>query len=231
MFTGIIESLGVVTDVDVRDDGGFARITIDAGPIVADLPQGGSLAVNGVCLTAVPATADEAQQAGTDGRFTADVMGETLQRTNLGSLTAGSRVNLERCMPAGGRFDGHVVQGHVDGVGTISELVDEGGWVRFRVDIPQELAPYTAEKGSIALNGTSLTLTAVSAPGDQPAWVEVGLIPATLENTVFGKAEAGEQVNIEVDVLAKYAERLLSFQHTVDLSSTSALNTKEGLQG
>jgi riboflavin synthase len=230
MFTGIIEALGVVTDVDVRDDGGFARITIDAGPIVADLPQGGSLAVNGVCLTAVPATAAETPNAKADGRFTADVMGETLRRTNLGALTAGCRVNLERCMPAGGRFDGHVVQGHVDGVGEISELADEGGWVRFRVDIPHELAPYTAEKGSIALNGTSLTLTAVSSPGAAPAWVEVGLIPATLEHTVFGQAEIGQQVNIEVDVLAKYAERLLSFRPSADLSSSPAPNTKEGLQ-
>ncbi|WP_295691141.1 riboflavin synthase [uncultured Brevibacterium sp.] len=221
MFTGIIESLGTVTAVDVRPDGGFARITIAAGEIVADLPRGGSLAVNGVCLTAVPgAGADhdthephDSRPTGPDpsGVFSAEVIGETLARTNLGSLRAGDRVDLERCMPAGGRFDGHVVQGHVDGVGTISRFDDEGGWVRMRVDLPAELAPYTAEKGSIALDGASLTLTAVSAPGASPAWVEVGLIPATLEHTVFGSAAVGRTVNVEVDVLAKYAARLLSF--------------------
>lgn len=218
MFTGIIESLGTVTAVDVRPDGGFARITIAAGEIVADLPRGGSLAVNGVCLTAVPGTGADhdphgTRPVGTDpsGVFSAEVIGETLARTNLGSLRAGDRVDLERCMPAGGRFDGHVVQGHVDGVGTISRFDDEGGWVRMRVDLPAELAPYTAEKGSIALDGASLTLTAVSAPGASPAWVEVGLIPATLEHTVFGSAAVGRTVNVEVDVLAKYAARLLSF--------------------
>lgn len=224
MFTGIIESLGTVTAVDVRPDGGFARITIAAGEIVADLPRGGSLAVNGVCLTAVPGTGADREPHGThdphgtrpvgtdpSGVFSAEVIGETLARTNLGSLRAGDRVDLERCMPAGGRFDGHVVQGHVDGVGTISRFDDEGGWVRMRVDLPAELAPYTAEKGSIALDGASLTLTAVSAPGASPAWVEVGLIPATLEHTVFGSAAVGRTVNVEVDVLAKYAARLLSF--------------------
>lgn len=217
MFTGIIESLGTVTAVDVRPDGGFARITIAAGELVADLPRGGSLAVNGVCLTAVPcaeaspADADADRAGDAPGVFTAEVIGETLERTNLGSLQAGDRVNLERCMPAGGRFDGHVVQGHVDGVGAISRFDDAGGWVRMRVDLPAELAQYTAEKGSIALDGTSLTITAVSAPGASPAWVEVGLIPATLEHTGFGTAAVGRPVNVEVDVLAKYAARLLAF--------------------
>lgn len=220
MFTGIIESLGTVTDITVHENGSFARITVDAGDIVTDLPRGGSLAVNGVCLTAVPVdsadTVTSTDTAGTDtgtsrGSFTADVMGETLERTALGALAAGSRVNLERCMPAGGRFDGHVVQGHVDGVGTVSAFEDLGGWVRMRVDIPSDLARYTAEKGSIALNGTSLTLTAVSPADTAQPWVEVGLIPATLEHTVFGTAAVGDRVNVEVDVLAKYAERLLSF--------------------
>lgn len=230
MFTGIIESLGTVTDITVHENGSFARITVDAGDIVTDLPRGGSLAVNGVCLTAVPVGA--AKTAGSEGpgvsaagtgavtstdtgtsrgSFTADVMGETLERTALGTLAAGSRVNLERCMPAGGRFDGHVVQGHVDGVGTVSAFEDLGGWVRMRVDIPSDLARYTAEKGSIALNGTSLTLTAVSPADSAQPWVEVGLIPATLEHTVLGTTAVGDRVNVEVDVLAKYAERLLSF--------------------
>lgn len=223
MFTGIIESLGTVTGVELRADGGFALLTVEAGPLVADLPRGGSLAVNGVCLTAVPDTAPEpAGPDGTDssgvgsggtgsGTFSAEVIGETLERTTLGRLAVGDRVNLERCMPAGGRFDGHVVQGHVDGVGTISRFDDAGGWVRMRVDLPADLARYTAEKGSIALDGTSLTLTAVSEPGESPAWIEVGLIPATLEHTGFGTATVGRPVNVEVDVLAKYAERLLGF--------------------
>ncbi|WP_349826978.1 riboflavin synthase [Brevibacterium litoralis] len=236
MFTGIIEALGTVTDVTVDPGGESARITVDAGPIVHDLPRGGSLAVNGVCLTAVPvtagdgdgdapgggSTADGEDTGVTRGSFTADVMGETLRRTSLGALAPGSPVNLERCMPAGGRYDGHVVQGHVDGLGTVSEREDLDGWVRLRVDIPADLARYTAEKGSIALNGTSLTLKAVS-PVDAPtAWVEVGLIPATLDHTVFGQAAAGDPVNVEVDVLAKYAARLLAFSAQTDSTDPAA---------
>lgn len=204
MFTGIIEGLGTVESIDFTNDS--AAITIDAGPLVTDLELGGSLAVNGVCLTST-------RQPDTQrpGLFTAEVMGETLRVTGLGTLNTGDRVNLERCTPASGRFDGHVVQGHVDGRGELIDRTDRPDWSTLRIAIPAELAPLTAVKGSIALNGVSLTLTAVSEPGADTAWVEVGLIPATLTHTTFGELGIGAAVNVEVDVLAKYTARLLSF--------------------
>ncbi|MGC2939476.1 MULTISPECIES: riboflavin synthase [unclassified Brevibacterium] len=205
MFTGIIEGLGTVESIEHTNDS--AAITIDAGQLVADLDLGGSLAVNGVCLTSTRRPA-----AQRPGLFTAEVMGETLRLTGLGTLATGDRVNLERCTPASGRFDGHVVQGHVDGRGELLDRIDRPDWSTLRIGIPSELAPLTAVKGSIALNGVSLTLTAVSEPSDSSAWVEVGLIPATLTHTTFGELPVGAAVNIEVDVLAKYTARLLSFR-------------------
>lgn len=196
MFSGIIESLGTVVSVEEVPGTDTARISINAGEIIADLPLGGSLAVNGVCLTAI-------REDSSEGVFTADLMGETLARTTLNELQPGSPVNLERCVPAGGRLDGHVVQGHVDGVGQISEFADEGAWTRMRISLPAALRALCVEKGSIALNGTSLTITKVSQPGE--SWVEVGLIPATLEATTFGQARVGDRVNVETDILAKYA--------------------------
>lgn len=205
MFTGIVAGRGTVRSVDARPDGRSARLLVDAGPLVADLPHGGSLAVNGVCLTAT-----RTEQIGS-GQFLADVIGETLARTNLGALAAGDTVNLERCVPAGGRLDGHVVQGHVDGTGTVAAREDLGEWERVRVAVPAELAPFVAEKGSIAVDGVSLTITAVSEPGAAESWFEIGLIPATLAETTLGARPVGSSVNIEVDVLAKYAQRLLAF--------------------
>jgi riboflavin synthase len=208
MFTGIIEALGTVEAIEYTNDS--AAITIDAGDLVADLDLGGSLAVNGVCLTSTRRAA-----SAKPGRFTAEVMGETLRLTGLGTLDTGDRVNLERCTPASGRFDGHVVQGHVDGRGELIDRIDRPEWSTLRIAIPAELAPLTAIKGSIALNGVSLTLTGVSEPGEPSAWVEVGLIPATLAHTTFGELQVGATVNIEVDVLAKYTARLMSFR-TID---------------
>ncbi|WP_309133324.1 riboflavin synthase [Brevibacterium sp.] len=221
MFTGIIEQLGRVEAIELGPDS--AVVTIDAGDLVADLELGGSLAVNGVCLTSIRSTGGTA--AGTDantsaesadtaapGRFVAEVMGETLRLTGIGALEVGDEVNLERCTPASGRFDGHIVQGHVDGCGELLHRDDHAEWSILRIGIPHELAPYTAVKGSIALNGVSLTLTAVSAPHEARAWVEVGLIPATLTHTTFGRLAPGDPVNVEVDVLAKYTARLLSFR-------------------
>lgn len=202
MFTGIIEELGRVSAIEPIPGADAARLRIAAGAVLDGLPAGGSLAVNGVCLTAVPDTGDG---------FAADVMGETLARTSLGALSPGDPVNLERCMPAGCRFDGHVVQGHVDATGTIAAVEDLGGWTRVRIATPAELAPLIAEKGSIAVDGTSLTITAVSEPGAERAWFEVGLIPATLERTVLGLAAPGRRVNLEADVFAKYAARLAAF--------------------
>ena len=200
MFTGIIAERGTVEAV--RTTGASAVLTLSAPTVAADLPLGGSIAVDGCCLTAVE----------NDGqRFTVDVMGESLERTTIGRLAAGDTVNLERCVPAGGRLDGHVVQGHVDGVGTLLEREPLENWHRLRFAIPASLAPYTAEKGSIAVDGVSLTVTAVSPPGEAEPWFEVGLIPATLAETGLGGKALGGAVNLEVDVLAKYTARLLGF--------------------
>ncbi len=205
MFTGIIEGRGTVVRLDEHADSDSATLVLDTAPsggTVNGLALGGSLAVNGVCLTAV-------RIAGTTVEV--DVMGETLQRTTTGSLAAGATVNLERCVPAGGRLDGHVVQGHVDGVGSLLERENQGNWDRLRFSAPARLSRYIAEKGSIAVDGVSLTVTAVSPATDAQQWFEVGLIPVTLANTGLGEKAMGGQVNLEVDVLAKYAERLLQF--------------------
>ena len=200
MFTGIIAERGTVEAV--RSTGASAVITLSAPTLARDLPLGGSIAVDGCCLTAVE----------NDGqRFTVDVMGESLERTTIGRLAAGDAVNLERCVPAGGRLDGHVVQGHVDGVGTLVEREPLENWHRLRFSVPPGLAPYIAEKGSIAVDGVSLTVTAVSPAGEAGPWFEVGLIPATLAETGLGDKAPGGGVNLEVDVLAKYTARLLSF--------------------
>lgn len=201
MFTGIITGRGSVTAIEKYADGS-AKLLLDAGVQAEDLAFGGSIAVDGVCLTAV----------GIDrGMLSIDMMGETLSRTTLGRRGIGDLVNLERCVVSGERLDGHVVQGHVDGVGTLLERADLGSWHRLRFALPRPLARYLAEKGSIAIDGISLTVNEVSAATDPMPWFEVGLIPVTLENTGLGGKKIGDEVNLEVDVLAKYTERLLGF--------------------
>jgi riboflavin synthase len=201
MFTGIVAEQGTVVAVE-HANGTSATLRVQAPGTAEGLPLGGSIAVNGVCLTA---TAIEGKE------FSVDVMGETLIRTTIGELHPGDPVNLERCVPAGGRLDGHVVQGHVDGVGSLLEREELGNWERLRFGVPGELARYIAEKGSIAVDGVSLTVTAVS-PADAPEpWFEVGVIPTTLEETGLGAKPVGGRINVEVDVLAKYTERLLAF--------------------
>lgn len=202
MFTGIIAEQGRVESLDLSRASDSAVLTFTAPQTASGLGLGGSIAVNGVCLTAVAL----------DGsRVSVDVMGETLTRTTTGSLQPGQSVNLERCVPAGGRLDGHVVQGHVDGVGTLAEREDLGDWERLRFTVPLELARYVAEKGSIAVDGVSLTVTSVSDAAAATQFFEVGLIPTTLADTGLGAKQPGDTVNLEVDVLAKYAERLLAF--------------------
>lgn len=201
MFTGIIAEQGKVLSVE-RDGETSATLRLHAPGSTEGLAHGGSIAVNGVCLTATDID-------GAD--FSVDVMGETLLRSTIGGLAAGDPVNLERCVQAGGRLDGHVVQGHVDGVGELLEREPLGNWDRLRFGVPAGLARYIAEKGSIAVDGVSLTVTAVS-PAPEPApWFEVGLIPTTLAETGLGAKSIGARVNLEVDVLAKYTERLLAF--------------------
>jgi riboflavin synthase len=201
MFTGIIAEQGRVLSVE-RDGETSATLRLHAPGSTEGLALGGSVAVNGVCLTATEINGTE---------FSVDVMGETLVRSTIGELAPGDSVNLERCVPAGGRLDGHVVQGHVDGVGVLLEREALGNWERLRFGVPANLARYIAEKGSIAIDGVSLTVTAVSDAAEREPWFEVGLIPTTLAETGLGSKTTGSRVNLEADVLAKYTERLLAF--------------------
>ncbi len=196
MFTGIVESLGAV--MWIADSNGGRRLSLDVGDLAVGLEVGDSIAVNGVCLTAV--------EIGEMGVAT-DVVAETLRRSNLGSLEAGDRVNLERPLRADGRFDGHIVQGHVDATGEILQMEPEGEGRRIKIAAPPEYLRYVVEKGSITVDGVSLTVTSVGA-GE----FEVALIPHTLSVTTLGLREPGDQVNLEFDVLAKYVERLMERQ-------------------
>jgi len=199
VFTGIIEEQGELVDL-IMLEGEAARVAV-RGPIAtSDAVPGCSIAVDGVCLTVVELS---------DGVFTADVMRETLIHTTIGSRVVGDRVNLERSVPAGGRLGGHIVSGHVDSVATIAARTPAPHWEVVRVAIPCQLARQIAKKGSVAVDGVSLTVTAVSATGEDPAWFEVSLIPSTLAATTLGSRPVGDQVNIETDVLAKYVERLI----------------------
>ncbi|MGO1048720.1 riboflavin synthase [Crossiella sp. CA198] len=194
MFTGIVEERGHLVAVEQLTDA--ARITV-AGPLVtSDAKHGDSIAVNGVCLTVVEAT---------DGAFTADVMRETLQRSNLGKAAAGDPVNLERAAALGQRLGGHIMQGHVDGTGSIAAREPSEHWEIVRVSIPPALSRYLVEKGSVAIDGVSLTVVEVGAD-----YFTVSLIPTTLDLTTLGIRQPGDQVNLEVDVLAKYVEKLAS---------------------
>jgi riboflavin synthase len=196
VFTGLVEDLGRVAGIERTEDG--ARLTV-ATPLAAELKQGDSIAVNGVCLTAMAPRADA---------FEADVMQETLRRSSLGDALDGGAVNLELALRADARLGGHIMQGHVDGVGTISAVRDDGfsRWVTVAVDGGgQGLLRYVVEKGSIAVDGTSLTVAEVDGEG-----FSVSLIPETQARTTLGTAEVGTRVNLEVDVMAKYAEKLLA---------------------
>jgi len=194
MFTGIVEETGVVTSAERR--GAVLVVRIAATRALAGLERGGSIAVSGCCLTAVEVDG---------GSFTCELTEETLARTVFAErLRAGARVNLERPMRADGRFDGHIVQGHVDGIGTVRALRRQGASAELEVAVPPELARYVVEKGSIAVDGVSLTVSGLA-----PGLFRVALIPYTLEHTSLGEARAGGPVNLEVDVIAKYVERLL----------------------
>ncbi|OJF12381.1 riboflavin synthase [Couchioplanes caeruleus] len=198
MFTGIVEELGEV--VHLTDAGGDSAVLAVRGPVVtSDARHGDSIAVNGVCLTVLD---------NVDGVFTADVMGETLRRSSLGALHAGSAVNLERAATVGSRLGGHLVQGHVDGVATIIAREPADQWEVLRFSLPPELSRYVVEKGSITVDGVSLTVMAVTTDT-----FSVGLIPTTLKLTVLGSKDVGDPVNLEVDVIAKYVEKMLGGRH------------------
>ena len=193
MFTGIVEEKGHVVRMIAADQG--MRIEVDGPMVSGGLEIGDSIAVNGVCLTVVSATSTG---------FSAHVVKETLDRTNLGGLQSGSAVDLERPMPATGRFDGHIVQGHVDGVGRVHRVSPEGAGRRMTITTPERLNSFMVEKGSVTVDGVSLTIACLIEGG-----FEVALIPHTLAVTVLGERMPGDLVNLEVDVIAKYVERLL----------------------
>ncbi|HWE34159.1 MAG TPA: riboflavin synthase [Solirubrobacteraceae bacterium] len=193
MFTGLVAALGSISGIERSRNG--VRVTVTADGIASELHEGDSVAVNGVCLTAVGVG---------DRWFTAEVMNETLARSSLHAAAVGMPVNLELPLRASDRLGGHVVQGHVDGVGSIDELVDDGFAVRVRVSAPAAVLRYVVEKGSIAIDGVSLTVAAV----DRDSFT-VSLIPETLQRTNLGSAKPGTTVNLEVDLFAKYVEKLL----------------------
>jgi riboflavin synthase len=198
MFTGIIEELGEV--VYLTDAGGDSAVLAVRGPLVtSDAKHGDSISVNGVCLTVLDTV---------DGVFTADVMGETLRRSSLGVLQPGAPVNLERAATVGSRLGGHLVQGHVDGVARIIAREPADEWEVLRFSLPPSLSKYVVEKGSITVDGVSLTVMSVSE-----SEFEVGLIPTTLKLTVLGAKAVGDPVNLEVDVIAKYVEKMLGDRH------------------
>ena len=193
MFTGIVEEMGTVVSVEHRATD--SRIVLDGPTVAAGTPVGASIAVDGVCLTVTDVNGSA---------FAVDLMPETLQRSTLGGLHAGSRVNLERAVRADGRLDGHIVQGHVDGVGQLMSRSPGPRWDDLVIGLPAGLGRYVAEKGSIAVSGVSLTVTHVEVDR-----FGISLIPTTLEVTTLGGLTVGDPVNLEVDVIAKYVERLL----------------------
>jgi len=199
VFTGIVEELGEV--VGRENLGDAARLVIRGPVVTSDAGHGDSIAVNGVCLTVVDVLAD--------GSFSADVMDETLNRSSLRGAQVGTRVNLERAAAISSRLGGHIVQGHVDGTGHVVSRTPSEHWTAVRIALPAELSRYVVEKGSITVDGVSLT---VSGLADD--WFEVSLIPTTLDLTTLGRAEVGAPVNLEVDVIAKYVERLLTNKDT-----------------
>jgi riboflavin synthase len=193
MFTGIIEEVGHI--VAIEDSGEFRTLRVEAGAILDGIKAGASISVNGVCLTVRTYNA---------GSFTADLSRETLERTSLNALHAGTVVNLERPMRADGRFGGHIVQGHVDGIGKIRSFDRDGDNWNLRVEFPESAARYIVHKGSIAIDGISLTVASLKTPV-----LEVAIIPHTFENTNLRHAQAGDTVNLEFDVIAKYVERMM----------------------
>ncbi|MGZ0711495.1 riboflavin synthase (plasmid) [Coraliomargarita sp. W4R53] len=209
MFTGIVEEIGTVTAVVPSGDG--VRLTVHAPKAVSDAAHGDSISVSGVCLTVV----DQG-----DDWFTADVMQQTLDMSTLAGVADGRAVNIERATAAHGRLGGHIVQGHIDGTGQVLEVRPGAQWRVIRVAVPAALAPLVVDKGSISIDGVSLTVSAVSEASDAAQWLEVSLIPETLEATTLGARNAGEHVNLETDILARHVQRLLAFTPAAPAAKT-----------
>ena len=193
MFTGLIEDLGTIESIERADEGARLRIS---SRLAGELSLGDSIAVNGCCLTATAVDGES---------FETEAMNQTLEVTALDGVEEGSKVNLELAMRVGDRLGGHIVQGHVDGVGAVSSVEGDGFARRVRVDLPAQLLQFAVDKGSITLNGVSLTVAELGE-----TWAEVSLIPETLERTNLGEVRAGSRLNVECDVVAKYVERLMS---------------------
>ena len=201
MFTVIIEEIGEITAISPAGDGW--RLTVRAPKAASDAIHGESIAVSGVCLTVVGSTPDT---------FDADVMKQTLDVAALGGASVGTRVNIEKAMPVGARLGGHIVQGHVDGVGSVVDVRPGEQWSVLRIALPDDLAPLVVDKGSISVDGTSLTVSAVSPADAASHWFEISLIPETLAATTLGSRAIGDRVNLETDILARHVERLLAFR-------------------
>jgi riboflavin synthase len=210
MFTGIIEELGRIERIDQTADA--ARLTIRGPLVVHDAGHGDSISVSGVCLTVVERTTEA---------FTADVMAQTLFMSTLANARVGSPVNLERAAVVGGRLGGHIVQGHIDGTSTVLAITPGEAWRVLRFSLSRELAPLVVDKGSIAIDGVSLTVSAISAATEASQWFEVSLIPETLTATTLGQRSVGDRVNLETDILARHVERMMA------LSAAQSLSTPE----
>jgi len=212
MFTGIIESIGTINQMETR--GGDMRLRINTGKLsMDDVQPGDSIAVNGVCLTAIKLT---------DKAFAADVSRESLTLTTLGDLQTGSQVNLEKALTMTTRLGGHMVSGHVDGLGVIHQRDEDARSVRFSIDAPAELARYIAKKGSITVDGVSLTVNAIEG-----ARFELNIVPHTLSETIMSGYQPGRQVNLEVDLVARYLERLLLGDEAAELGGKSQLSREQ----
>lgn len=210
MFTGIIEELGEVIDWNPSTDA--ARITVRAPKCVSDASHGDSISVGGVCLTVIDQGPDW---------FTADVMAQTIAMSTLTGPAPGDRVNLERAAPVGGRLGGHIVQGHIDGTSELLSVTPGEAWRVLRFSLSPELAPLVVDKGSIAIDGVSLTVSAVSDESESEQWFEVSLIPETLAATTLGLNAVGDRVNIETDILARHVQRLLRLQSSASTTERS----------
>ncbi|WP_413354184.1 riboflavin synthase [Microbacterium sp. 1P06AB] len=209
MFTGIIEEQGVITAIDPSGDG--VRLAVRAPLAVSDAQRGDSISISGVCLTVTDQTPEG---------FTADVMKQTLDMSTLGTLSVGSPVNVERALAAHTRLGGHLVQGHVDGTGEVLEVRPGEQWRVLRVALPADLAPLVVDKGSITVQGVSLTVSDVSDADASSHWFEISLIPETLEVTTLGALTPGDRVNLETDILARHVQRLLRFASPDGIPST-----------
>jgi riboflavin synthase len=210
MFTGIIEELGTVEHIEHTTDA--ARFTI-RGPLVVDgAGHGDSISVNGVCLTVVEQTPES---------FTADVMAQTLAMSTLAGATVGVPVNLERAALVGGRLGGHIVQGHIDGTGTVLAVRPGDAWRVVRFSLSDALAPLVVDKGSIAIDGVSLTVSTISPAADPDQWFEVSLIPETLAATTLGGLTVGDRVNLETDIIARHVERMLALAARTPAAATT----------